>query len=285
MSAAPRGAAAYTAAGDRVFAATGILPQIAPTDQIYLWSMTTPLAGGAFGAPTRATDLGAVYEKTITERLGLHLQGAWVRIDREDAGAAYGFENFSSELKYLAINDHGRELLLTLGLDREWGGTGARRIGEPDQGATEPRLYFGKGLGDLDIGYLRPFAVTGFVGYAISDGDPRPDLVKTGLAVQYSVPYLQSKVQSFDLPALIRGLTPMTEVRFTIPAGHSFGARTTALVAPGINFAGEGWEVVLEALVPATRATGDGVGVRAQVHVSLDFLFPETVGRPLFPVR
>jgi len=38
---------------------------------------------------------------------------------------------------------------------------------------------------------------------------------------------------------------------------------------------------VIEALVPATRATGSGVGGRGQLNVSLDFLFPDTLGRPL----
>jgi hypothetical protein len=105
--------------------------------------------------------------------------------------------------------------------------------------------------------------------------------VTTGFAVEYSIPYLLSKVQSFALPDMLRGMTPITEVLFTIPAGRSFGMRTTVQVAPGMNLAGEGWEVVIEALVPATRATGSGVGMRGQLNVSLDFLFPGTLGRPL----
>ena len=87
------------------------------------------------------------------------------------------------------------------------------------------------------------------------------------------------------MPELFRGMTPMTEVLFTFPAGRSFGARTTALIAPGLNFAGEGWEFIIEALVPATRATAGGAGVRAQLHLALDFLFPETIGRPLLAAR
>lgn len=276
---------AYTAAGDRIFAATGILPQIAPTDQFYAWGWTVPLAGGAVGAPSRASNFGAVYEKTITERLGIHFEESWCPIERVGAGSLYGFQNLQSEIKYLTINDHAREFLLTLGVNREWGGTGAPRVGAARQGATTPRVYFGKGLGDLDIGYLRPFAVSGFVGYQFADLRPRPDLVTTGFVVEYSIPYLQSKVQSFDLPGLFRGMTPMTEVLFTVPAGRSFGARTNILVAPGVNFAGDGWEFVIEALVPATRATAAGAGVRAQLHLSLDFLLPDTIGRPLFAQR
>jgi hypothetical protein len=281
----PRDALAYTAAGDRVFVATGILPQIAPTDQFYTWAWTVPLNGGAVGAPDRATNAGAVFEKTITERLGVHFEESWFRIDRRGAGSLHGFQNLDTELKYLMVNDHAREFLLTLGVDREWGGTGAARIGASPKGATTPRLYFGKGLGDLDLGYWRPLAVTGFAGYQAADGPPRPDLITTGFVVEYSIPYLRSKVQSVDLPELYRGMTPMTEVLITSPAGRSFGARTTVLIAPGVNFAGEGWEFIVEALVPATRATAGGAGVRAQLHLALDFLFPDTIGRPLLATR
>ena len=276
---------AYTAAGDRVFVATGILPQIAPADQFYTWGWTVPLNGGPVGSPSRASNIGAVYEKTITERLGVHFEDSWFPIDRVGAGALHGFQNFDSEIKYLAINNQLQEFLLTLGIDREWGGTGARGIGAFRAGATTPRVYFGKGLGDLDATFLRPLAIAGFLGYRFADSPPRPDLVTTGFVVEYSIPYLQSKVQSFDLPAPIRGMTPMTEVSFSIPSGRSFGARTTALIAPGVNFAGEGWEFIVEALVPATRATAGGAGVRAQLHLSLDFLFPDTIGRPLLSAR
>jgi hypothetical protein len=75
----------------------------------------------------------------------------------------------------------------------------------------------------------------------------------------------------------------MTEVSFTVPGGgRSFGARTTALIAPGVSYAGAGWELAAEALVPASRATGKGVGAIVQLHLSLDYLFADTIGRPMF---
>jgi hypothetical protein len=45
-------------------------------------------------------------------------------------------------------------------------------------------FLFGKGLGDLDIGYLRPIAVTGYAAYQAADSRPRPDLALGGLTVQ-----------------------------------------------------------------------------------------------------
>jgi hypothetical protein len=75
----------------------------------------------------------------------------------------------------------------------------------------------------------------------------------------------------------------MTEVLFTSPVGRSYGTRTTALIAPGISYNGGGWELAVEALVPATRATGNVVGVTAQLHIALDFFAPDSVfGHPIF---
>jgi hypothetical protein len=219
----------------------------------------------------------------IDERLAVVLDETWTRIDRVGGGSGYGWQNTDTAIKYLAVVDQPHEFLFSLGLDREFGGTGALRAGASASGATTPAIFFGKGLCDLDLGYLRPLAIAGVAGYQIADTRPRPDLVTSGFVVEYSIPYLQSKVQHLDLPQFVGGLTPMTEVMFTTPAGGpSFGARTTALIAPGASYAGAGWEVAAEALVPASRATGKGVGAIVQLHLSLDYIFSDTIGRPLF---
>jgi hypothetical protein len=281
LTVAPK-ALAYEAAGDRLFPATLVLPQFAPGDEFYFLSETLPQTPAGIGTGTRQSDFSAVYTKTITDRLGITVEETWTRLDRVGKGTWSAMQNLDAEVKYLAIVDQPHEFLLTVGVDREFGGTGATRVGAFASGATTPRVYLSKGLGDLDIGCLRPLALQGLVGYQIADSVPRPDLVTPGFVVEYSIPYLQSKVQSLDLPEFVRGLTPMTEVSFTIPSGPSFGARTTALVAPGVSYAGEGWELAIEGLVPESRATGRGVGAIAQLHLSLDYLLPETIGRPLF---
>ena len=277
-----RGAFAYSSTGDRLFPATILLPQIAPGDEFYANVMTMPLTPSGIGTPNRVTNFNQVYAKTITDRLGIFVEETYTRLGQVRTGTLSGWQNFDMAAKYLAVLDLPREFLLTLAVDREFGDTGARRVGASPSGATTPQVFFGKGLGDLDIGYLRPVAITGFAGYQAADSRPRPDLAVGGLTVQYSIPYLQSKVQSFDLPEIIRGLTPMTEFLFSTPTGKSFGERTMALFGPGVSYAGEGWELGIEALVPASRATGRGVGVTAQLHLSLDFLAPDTLGKPLF---
>jgi hypothetical protein len=277
----PLSAGAYTAAGDRIFPATLVLPQLTPGDEFYLNANTLPLRGGVAGSPNRVTNLSATWGKTITDRLGIYVEESYTRIGQVGADAICGWQNLDTDLKYLAVNNQAHEFVVSLGVDREVGRTGAARVGAASSGATRPELYLGKGLGDLDIGYLRPLAITTYTSLQLADSAPRPDILENGFVVQYSMPYLQSKVQSFDLPDALRHVTPITEILFTTPVGRSYGARTTALIAPGISYAGEGWELAVEAQVPATRATGSGIGVTAQLHVALDFFFSDTIGKPL----
>jgi hypothetical protein len=277
-------AQAYTSAGDRSFPATLQLPQIAPGDEAYFNTTTQPLTSSGPGSGSRVTNLTGVFAKTITDRLGIFIEETYSILDQVGTHSAYGWQNHDMAARYLAVSDFDREFLLSLGVDRETGGTGALRVGASPSGATTPQLFFGKGLGDLDIGLLRPLAIAGYTAYGIADKAPRPDIVTSGFVVEYSVPYLLSKVATVDLPDILRSVTPMTEVVFTAPSGRSFGARSTALIAPGVSYAGEGWELAVEALLPATRATGRGVGVSAQFHLALDFFFPDTIGRPLFAI-
>ena len=42
------------------------------------------------------------------------------------------------------------------------------------------------------------------------------------------------------------------------------------------------YQLGVEAIVPLNRASGDGVGVVGQLHLYLDDIFPNSLGRPLF---
>jgi hypothetical protein len=271
-------AMAYTAAGDRSFPATILLPQIAPSDEFYATATTQPLEGGG-----RATNFTAVYDKSITDRLGIFVTEDYSLNDPGGGGpVAKGWQNTALAAQYTAVIDRDHEFLLSVGVEREFGGSGASRVGASSSGATQPMLTFGKGLGDLDIGYLRPFAISGLIGYQASDNTRlRDDQYVFGAAIEYSIPYLESKVAALDLPDVVRNLTPIVEFSLTAPATGNSG-KTVATIGPGITYTGAGWDFGVEALVPATQAAGSGVGVAVQLHLSLDFLFPGSIGKPLF---
>lgn len=265
-----------------------------------------PLASAAWRArsgDSRATALGVGFEKRITADLGVDLEGAYKRLERAPQGNAYGFDNIEASLKYQLSLDDPHEFLFSLGVTREFGGSGAANVGAEAVSATTPAIYFGKGSGDLPDGlkYLRPLAITGVLGYRIADErsrstvridqqggapmldvDRTPDQIVAGLAVEYSLGYLQGNVAYLGLPSIIGRLTPLVEVKLATPVGTSFGTPTTATIAPGLIYSQRGIDFALEALIPATRQSGTHVGFIASLNIPFDALLPVAASKPLF---
>jgi hypothetical protein len=278
---------AYIAAGDRNFPATLLLPQVAPSDAVWAPFSTQPMDPAANENMTREYNFTGTYSKTITDRLGIQFEDELSRVDRLLAPPVNGFQNLDVTIQYRMILDQPREFVLSVSVDHEFGGTGDQRVNADKQGATQPAITFAKGLGDFPIGYWRPLAITGFTGYQIAQGAGRANRVNAGFSVQYSIPYLVSKVANVDLPPFLRGMTPIVEVMYSAPAGPRHDQSQTMVVAPGISYSeGKGWELAIEAMIPTNKATGSGVGVIAQVVIQLDYLLPDSVvGRPIFSPR
>jgi hypothetical protein len=242
---------------------------------------------GAVDPPTRETDLGFGIDQRVTENFGLSLGGSYTILDIAGQPSVYGFANLSGAVKYQFYKSDEHELLLSLGVIREFGGTGATRVGADSVGTTTPTFYFGKGMGDLSdsLAYLRPLAVTGTLGYQRADrpGPARPDQLVLGLAIEYSLRYLQGNVRYLGLPTVIGRLTPLVEFAFATPASRAAGAATTLTVAPGVVYSDRGIDFAVEVLLPATRPSGGDVGFIAMLHVPFD-RFAASWG-PLFGPR
>jgi hypothetical protein len=57
----------------------------------------------------------------------------------------------------------------------------------------------------------------------------------------------------------------------------------TGTVNPGIVWAGKSIQVGVAAQIPINSRTGNNVGVLGLVHFFIDDLFPQSIGRPIFP--
>jgi hypothetical protein len=272
----PDAARAYTAAGDRLFTATILLPQIAPSDELYLTGMTQPDAGG------RASGSMVNYDKTIVEGVGVGISEGYDWVQQTGARSLAGWQNTSLVAQYTPIIDAAHEFLLSIGGEREFGGTGTASAGADTVGATTPQIYFGKGLGDAPIAALRPLAIAGVFGYELGDTAARGDQWIAGLAIEYSIPYLESKVQAEPLPDILRATTPIVEILLNAPAQSRPGSATSVTLGPGFEYDGAGFELGAEALIPATRGAGQGLGFTVQLHLSLDYLLPNSLGHPVF---
>ena len=231
------------------------------------------------------TDFGWEFAKRITPDLGVEVEQGYTILNPAGLRAQYGFDNVEATIKYQLYVNQAHEFMFSAGVEREFGGTGAARIADTF-GTTEPILYAGKGMGDLPDGLspLRPVAVTAILGYQVPDehGPDTPRQIEAGMAIEYNLRYLEGNVAYLGLPEYIDRLTPVVEFDYTIPVSRAAGVGTVGYVAPGLIYTGNTFDIGAEALVPTTRAAGTDVGVMTMVHVRLDTLLPETLGRPLW---
>jgi hypothetical protein len=58
--------------------------------------------------------------------------------------------------------------------------------------------------------------------------------------------------------------------------------QTTGTFNPGVIWVGRYLQFRVEAIVPTNAASGHDLGVRAQAHLYLSEIFPNTIGKPIF---
>jgi hypothetical protein len=270
---APNLAWGHGVAGRRFFPAT-----LAIEDPFVADELALPSFSRFKGPEGTETSIGAEIQKSITPRLGLSVGAEYVVLDPAEAeeGDASGFANPEVGVKYTLFRSDAHESIVTLALDWEIGGVGKAAVGASSSSALAPALLFGQGLGDLPeaVAMLRPLAITGVVGAEIPFAEDEATVLTYGIAVEYSLAYLQSAVRDVGLPRFVRQLVPVVELVFETPIEGDEKGKTTGTVNPGIIWAGKYVEVGLEAMVPINRRTGKDVGVRALVHFFLDDLWP-----------
>ena len=306
------GAHAHAVAGARIFPVTLTIDDPGVADEASLPTFSfqrqpdDPDTGHGY-----QYNLSAEFDKRITEHLGVGVTGGYTVRTAQFGKTQTGFQNINATLKYQTWVNAPHEAILSLGVIREFARTGTAHTGADQFGSTTPTAYFGKGFGDLPVPVLRPFAVTGTVGYTVADkklkaiGPAPSDLGANsttgvtgiaaqqfntgyanrwvgGLSLQYSLPYLTSQVRDLGLPDFVNRLTPLVEVAYSSPASSPSNLGTQVVVAPGVIYGADSFQVGLEALIPANRASGRFVGVITQLHLFFDDLFPNSLGKPLF---
>lgn len=296
-------AVAHGFAGKRFFPATLTTDDPFMADELSLPTVSTIRTPGAGDEPgARDTEISAELAKRITRDFGVSIAERYAVLSPDGGPTQYGWGNVEMQLKYQFFTSEEHEAILSFGTAFEIGGTGAQRIGADRFNTVTPAVFFGKGFGDLPDGlsYLKPLAVTGTLGGAIPlrssssrtivDEDTgsimlgreqHSDTIQYGFAVEYSLPYLQSFVRDIGLKAPFNRLIPLVEFAFESPVDRG-GGGTTGTINPGIVWAGQYFQLGIEAIFPVNERTGHNVGVIAQLHFFLDDLFPQTLGRPIF---
>jgi len=229
--------------------------------------------------PGGESDVDFELDKRLTTRLSVQVNIGYAILPRFEKSATSGWQNSDVTLKYVVLADRPAEQLVSLSLVRELGGSGARRIGAEAFGATDLAVNFGQGFAAVARSpWLKPFAITGSGGFLVPDeGAVQQALLSASL--QYSFNVLGEEPAGAGMPAFLRPFIPIVEYTSSLPTR---GAGARGLLAPGLIYAGEGFQLAAEALVPLTRAAGLHVGAIAQLNISLEMLGLPALARPLF---
>lgn len=269
----PSLASAHAIAGDRVFPSTMAVDDPGVGDEANLQFGHVRVPGDDGDQSINTFDFE--YDKLITSRLAVSVGGTYAM---QNNPTAHGFDNFEVGLKYLLYVNEAHEFMTSVGIDAELGGTGSRAIAD-SHSTISPTLFAGKGFGDLpdSLAYLRPVAITGEAGPALTTGAGQPNAFNYGFTVQYSLPYLQQHVHDIGLPQPLANVIPLVE----IPLSRSQG-QTTGTVNPGFIWINRYGQFGIEAQIPINRASGSHVGILVQAHIFFDDVAPTTIGKPLF---
>lgn len=298
----PGVARAHGVAGPRLFVSTLLIddPNVADeaTLPLFFW-LPQPTSPGT--AAPQQYELNFEWDKRITENLGFGINDGYTWLRTPGAKTANGWQNLSVTLKYKPYVSPEHEFMMSVGVIRNFARTGANgtngaALDNDDTSSTIPTFYFGKGLGDLPIGLLRAFSVTGTFGYQIADeklksftdsmgnvsfNNGTSNQWVGGMSVQYSLLYLQSQVKDFNFPEWVNRLTPLVEVTWSSPASKPTNDSTQYLIGAGVNYTAVNYAVTVEMLIPGNRQTGSHLGLVAALHFYFDDMFPTTLGKPL----
>ena len=296
-------AVAHGFAGPHMFISTLLIddPNVADEASFPTFSYLPQPSGGGPVSNLYAGEFE--FDKRITENFGFAINDGYQWLTQPGVKTANGWENLSVTLKYKPYVSAEHEFMMSIGVVRNFArsganGTNGATLGNDDSSSTVPTFYFGKGFGDLPIGWARAFAITGELGYQIADkklkvtgNDPlsgaplfnngTSNQWAGGLSLQYNIRYLQSQVKDIGLPEFVNRLTPVVEVAWTSSASQPNQASTQYLIGAGVNYTATDYAVGVEMLIPGNKQTGSNLGVIAQFHLYFDDLFPTSLGKPI----
>ena len=164
------GGVAHEIVGNRFFPATLGIDDPGVNDEL---SIPTVAAFKTGDDPSfKQRDISGEFSKRITEAFAVSFGTTYSFLSSPGGPTgmgANGFQNLETTFKYRVFKNPEHEFVMSVGLNIEWGGTGAQGVGADPFNTYTPTVYFGKGFGDLpqSVPYLKPLAVTGTLGVAI----------------------------------------------------------------------------------------------------------------------
>jgi hypothetical protein len=266
--------------GDRFFPPTIATDDPFATDELLLPSVSYLKSNGS--PPTGITDGGFEFDKEIFPHFALGISGDYLHVKPNGEPEANGFDDFTLSAKYQSIwQSDAHEAIISVGGLWAIGGSGSHSVDADPTSVFTPTLYFGKGFGDLPdaLEYARPFAITGTIGEDLPTSAEANNL-ETGLALEYSLPYLEGQVKDIGRPAPFKNMIPLVEFNLTSPENRD-GGEATGTIWPGVLYESKYFQLGAEAIIPVNNATGHNVGAVIQLEIFIDDIWPKVFGHPI----
>jgi hypothetical protein len=242
------------------------------------------------GRDGRTFTLGFGLEKKITDRFSLTLDSGWLDVSPKAAGEHHesGFDNLGVTLKYAFWSNPGHEAITSIALEST-APTGAQAVGAEKDWSFKPFFLYGKGFGDLPrrLKYLQPLAVQGDAGFEISTDHARTTTFAHNIAVEYSIPYLQSFVRDFGIGWPAKDFIGDVEFSFEHGVNGDEHGQTKSFVTPGFVYMDRWVEVGVAGRFPMDQHGREDFdwGVIGIVDLFIDDLLPWTRWQPVGGMR
>ena len=270
------------------FAGQRFFPTIFQVDDPFISDEFSVLVDHMKGPDAKTTEIDIDYSKRIVPNFGLEFHEAHLHLRGNDGSSANGWDNLGIGAKWQFLTNAEHETILSIGTDFDIGGTGAGQVADSFT-TISPALFFGKGMGDLSpySSLLRPFAITGVIGAGFptessADGERIPTTLTWSFSLQYSLMYLQSFVKDIGLGAPFDRMILVTEFPMETCMSADCKGQTTGTINPGVVWCGKLMEFGIAAEIPVNSQSGSSVGVLGLLHLYVDDLFPQSLGRPIF---
>jgi hypothetical protein len=299
LLASPKSASAHGFAGQRFFPTTFQVDDPFVSDEFSLLYDRITMNDPAGGPRIETWSLDAAFSKRITPGFGVEVAEQYQSLHAQGDGTASGFANIEVNIKYQFFTSAAHETILSVGVSDEIGHTGSSKVDSDPFSTVSPAFYFGKGFGDLpeSLGVLRPLAITGVIGPNFPlqkttstandeggvDVTHNPTTLTWGFTVQYSLLYLESFVKDVSLTAPFNRMVAIVEFSNETCLNEDCKNQTTSTIKPGIAWIGKFMQFGLAAQIPTNSRSGADIGILGLFHVFVDDLFPNIVGRPIFP--
>ena len=268
--------------GDRFFPPTIQTDDPFATDEFNLPTVSIFNNPAGDGSPkTRQIDITTEFDKEIFPGFALGINAGYTVLQPKGGPQASGWDNISMSAKYQLLQIPAHEFIFSVGAVWEIGGSGRFSLVN-NYSTVSPKLYFGKGLGDLPdrLKFLKPLAITGEFGEDFPVRSLDPNVFNWGFALEYSLPYLQEHVKDVGLGHPFRDMIPLVEFSMQTPVNRG-GGGTTGTINPGVLWETKYYQLGAEAIIPVNRQTGPNIGVVVSVWIYIDDILPKLFGHPL----